>query len=290
MTQHAPRLPESTALGRTALRVADKAAAVEFYRDVVGLAVVRNDEAMAALGAGETPLLVILEDEDALPRRRDQTGLFHTAFRVPNRAALGDALSRVRDDWRLDGASDHGFSEALYLADPEGNGVEIYRDRPRAEWPRDDDGSLGVQSIPLDLEALAADAGGESVATVPTETDLGHVHLEAASIANARAFYHETLGFDVSIDAGPSATFFAAGGYHHHVGVNTWNGRSNPVEDDHCGLAWFEIVVPDDEALAGVRDRLADASVSIAQRRDGFALDDPNGIEIRFRSVETEQT
>ena len=277
-------LPDTTRLGRTALTVADPIETVAFYRDVVGLAVLGRESAKTTLGADRDPILVLNHAPDADPRPDDGTGLFHTAFRVPSRSALGDTLGRIRDRWTLEGASDHGVSEALYLTDPEGNGVEIYCDRPRSEWPRDDEGDgLRIGSWPLDLESVAAAADGAARETVPDGTTLGHVHLEVSSLEAAREFYVETLGFEVKT-AAPQALFVAAGDYHHHLGLNTWHGRSAPVADGHCGLARFELVVPSSEAVAAIRDRLEAADIGVDERDDGLEFTDPDGIRIRLRS------
>lgn len=282
MTASAPSglLPPDTRVGRTALRVADLDEQVAFYRDVVGLAVLARDDERATLGAGETPLLELDRDPDASARDRATTGLFHTAFRVPTRAALGDALSRVRERWRLDGASDHRVSEALYLADPEDNGVEIYSDYPRDEWPERADGTVGMTTEPLDLDDVvsAADADG-----APAGTDVGHVHLEVSSLERAETFYGDVLGFSTRATMA-GARFLAAGGYHHHVGANTWHGRTTPAGGR--GLAWFEVVVPDPDALDAARARLADHGVEVGETDDGLAVEDPDGIEVRLR-VET---
>ena len=274
-------LPDATRLGRTALRVADRPSVTEFYRQVVGLDVLTRDGERATLGVDGTPLLVLDGDEDAPPRGRTEAGLYHNAFRVPSRGALGDALGRVRDRWRLGGASDHGTSEALYLSDPEGNGVEIYRDLPRGRWPFADDGLPEFDSERLDLDALDADAAGES--TAPPGTDLGHVHLEVTSLEAFRAFYVDALGFDVTRDAS-SAAFVSAGGYHHHVGANTWNGRSAPVRTGGRGVEWFEVIVPDADALSAVRSRADAHDRPVADTDDGVELADPDGIRVRLRA------
>ena len=271
-------LPDATRLGRSALRVADLDAMIEFYRTVVGLSVQSRDETRATLGVDDTPLLMLSQDADAVPRTDRQAGLFHNAFRVPSRTALGAALERVRDHWTLEGASDHLVSEALYLSDPEGNGVEIYCDRPREEWPRSDDGTVEMSTLPLDVDAVVSQS--DSAADAPAGTDLGHMHLETTSLSAAREFYVETLGLGVQIDS-DAALFLAAGDYHHHVGINTWNGRSEPAGGR--GLAWFEVVVPSNDALAAVRERLADAGVDVTDRSDGVAIADPDGIGIRLR-------
>jgi catechol 2,3-dioxygenase len=272
-------LPAVARIGRTALRVADLDEEIAFYRDVVGVALHERTETTATLGAGEAPLLELQCDADAAPRGPHRAGLFHTAFRVPSRAALGAALERIREEWRLDGASDHNVSEALYLTDPEGNGVEIYRDRDRKEWPHAADGSVRMETLPLDLDEITAESDGATDA--PAGTTVGHVHLEATDIEAARAFYVDTLGFNVRA-AWDSALFLAAGDYHHHVGVNTWNGRSEPAGG--YGLAWFEVVVPDEGTLAAVRDRLDAAEVAIADSGDGIEVTDPDGIRIRLRT------
>lgn len=276
-----PALPDDTRLGRTALRVADRAATTAFYRDVVGLTVLNRDRSAATLGVDGTPLLVLLEDPTADPRDERAAGLYHTAFRVPSRAALGAALGRIRAEWTLEGASDHGISEALYCTDPEGNGVEIYRDRPREAWPRADDGSVRATGDPLDLESFA-DAAADPGATgsAPPDTTVGHVHLEVTALETAREFYAGRLGFDVTMSYAPGACFFAAGDYHHHVGTNTWNRRSEPAGG--LGLAWFELVVPDAAAVEAVRERFA------ADDRSGGGIEvtDPDGIAIRVRPAE----
>ena len=274
-------LPPETAIGRTALRVADSTTMVDFYSDVVGLTVLWESGETTVLGVDDSPLLVLTEDRDAPARRQSETGLFHNAFRVPTRAALGDALERIREQWRLDGASDHGVSEALYLSDPEGNGVEIYCDFPREEWPVGRDDSLDIVTYPLDLDSIAAAA--DEGDTAPAGTDIGHIHLEVTSLSAVDEFYTETLGFALQATMS-SARFLGAGGYHHHIGANTWNGRTEPAGSR--GLDWFEVVVPDSEALDAVRDRLEDNQYSVTEAAGGFSVDDPDGIEIRLRARE----
>ncbi|WP_123623221.1 VOC family protein [Halorubrum sp. CSM-61] len=287
------RLPAETRIGRAALRVADLNETTAFYRDVVGLAVLDRDggdRPTAVLGVDGTTLLVLEEEPDRPERARTDAGLFHTAFRVPSRAALGEALARVRDRWRLDGASDHLVSEALYLDDPEGNGVEIYRDRPREEWPVDDDGTVRMATEPLDVEGVTGAAGGSDdgpADRVPPGTDVGHMHLEVTSLSAFEAVYVDGFGFEVGM-TGPNVRFVAAGGYHHHLGANTWRGRTTPAAGR--GLAWFEVVVPDAAALEALRERLDEAAVggdvefTVDERDEGIAVTDADGIEVRVRT------
>ncbi|WP_435064094.1 VOC family protein [Halobaculum sp. EA56] len=277
------RLSDGTRIGRVALTVTDLDAVVPFYRDVVGLRVRERDADRAVLGTDGEDLLVLDVDPAAGPRPADAAGLFHTAFRVPSRAALGDALARVdAGDHGLTGASDHLVSEALYLRDPEGNGVEVYRDRPREEWPGTGD-RVEMDTLPLDLDALRADRAGDADDpgdSVPAGTAVGHVHLEVTDLHAAEAFYVDALGFDVRQRWDADALFVAAGGYHHHVGLNTWNRRG--ARASGRGLAEFEVLVPDGDALEAVRERLAEAGVTVTDDGEAVAVDDPDGIGVRI--------
>lgn len=280
MTDADSTLPAETTVGRVSLRVANLDRLVDFYSAVVGLDVQRRDDGRAVLGAGETALLELVGAPDTPARERADAGLFHTAVRVPTRAALGAALARIEGDWRLTGASDHRVSEALYLRDPEDNGVEVYRDRPRGEWPTRD-GRVEMDTLPLDLDSLRASAGDPG-AGAPAETGVGHVHLEVTDIPAARAFYVDALGLTVRQEW-DGALFVAAGGYHHHVGLNTWNGRTEPAGGR--GLAWFELCVPGD-GFGAVRERLEGADIEIEETTTGeFAVSDPDGIGVRLRPV-----
>ncbi|MFC5972274.1 VOC family protein [Halomarina salina] len=278
-------LPATSHVGRVALRVADLGRVASFYESVVGLDRLDTDgdetsDDRATLGAGDTPLLELAARPELPERGRDETGLFHAAFLFPDRGALGDALARVEAEWRLDGASDHRVSEALYLTDPEGNGVELYRDRPGEQWPTAD-GRVQMDTLPLDLDALRADATGDDGA--PDETTVGHIHLEVSSVPDSRAFYVEELGMNLRQE-GSGAAFVAAGDYHHHVGLNSWNDRRGP--GDGLGLDWFELVVPDAETLDALATHL-DARGDVFERSDdGLTVEDPDRIAVRVRVEE----
>lgn len=282
MTTNSPpeRLPPGTRIGRSALRVSDLDVATDFYRDIVGLEAFERAGTSAVLGVGETPLLH-LESTDA-ERGPESAGLYHVAFRVPSRGALGDALGRIRDRWHLEGASDHRVSEALYLTDPDGNGVEIYRDFPREDWPTTDDGRVQMGTDRLDVDGVAADAAGRP--GLPAESDIGHVHLEVASLDAFRSWFVDTVGFEWQ-QTMPGATFVSAGGYHHHVGANTWNHRSAPA--DERGLDYFEVVLPGESALEALRGRLERNGDAMRETDEGFAVTGPDAIEVRFRIEES---
>ena len=204
---------------------------------------------------------------------------------MPTRADLARTLRRVADSrWPLSGASDHLVSEALYLADPEGNGIELYRDRPRDEWPRSA-GSIEMATLPLDLESLLGEPGGERADTrMPAGTTLGHVHLQVADLGDAEAFWVDALGFDVTVRGYPGALFVSAGGYHHHVGLNTWAGVGAPSPPSGSrGVAWFEVVLPDGAAVAAAAARLR--RVGDVTEQDGYVLaTDPSGNAVCVRA------
>lgn len=276
-------LPAATRVGRVMLRVNDLDRLAAFYRDVVGLEILYRGDDRTTLGAGGEALLELLADPEASQRNRAEAGLFHTAFRVPSREALSEALERISERWHLDGASDHLVSEALYLADPEGNGIEIYRDRPRSEWPITDDGSVEMRTLALDTGAIADLGSDHGRSAAPAETTVGHVHLEVTSLSAAHAFYVEALGMNLRQAYGESALFAAAGDYHHHVGLNTWNDRT--TSPTGRGLEWFELLIPDHGTLEAARDRLEAHGIEVDEvvEAPSLTVSDPDGIELRLR-------
>jgi catechol 2,3-dioxygenase len=277
-------LPASTRLGAIRLRAADLGLLQDFYERAIGLRAIPVDEDVAALGAGDGRLVELVAHPDAPPRPPRTTGLFHLALLVPTRAELARALRRVlRSGWHLSGASDHLVSEALYLSDPEGNGIELYRDRPRDEWSRDG-GELQMATLPLDLEGLRAEPGGDDETPSLAEgTTLGHVHLQVSELDPAEAFWVDGLGLDVMVRGYPGALFVSAGGYHHHVGLNTWAGVGAPRPPTAArGLDRFDIVLPDAESATAARTRVA-ALTDVTDADGGFLAKDPSGNAVLVR-------
>ena len=220
-------------------------------------------------------------DSAAPPLRRRTTGLYHLAILLPTRRDLASALVRLAQSrWPLDGASDHLVSEALYLSDPDGNGIEIYRDRARAEWPSRD-GQIEMATLALDLDDVIGELEGATSIdpTVPAGTVIGHVHLQVADINDAEAFYNGVLGFDVTVRGYPGALFVSAGGYHHHIGLNTWQSAgAAPPASGSVGLRSFEVTLPDPAALADVVDRVHRAGLTTETAAGGATLvRDPSG-------------
>lgn len=274
-------IPDDARIGRVALRVTDLGRMQEFYEEVIGLTTVSQDDGRAAMGVGEEALIILQEDTSGQPRQRDEAGLFHLAVRFPSRAALGDALTRVEDHWDLDGAGDHGVSEALYLTDPEGNGIELYHDRAREEWETTEDGMVEMETGPMDRDELRASATGADRA--PDGTDIGHVHLETTDLDTARRFYADTLGLRIRQEM-DTALFLAAGDYHHHVGLNTWNQRTAPATGR--GLDHFELMVPDRDSLEALTRRCEDAGYQVRHDDTATIITGPDSISVRITVVD----
>jgi catechol 2,3-dioxygenase len=270
-----------TSLGAVSLTVTDLARSRAFYETALGLSVREDDGALAFGVPGGADLVRLHGDPSAPALDRRATGLFHQAILFPTRLDLAHALARLAEArWPLDGVADHLVSEALYLSDPDGNGIELYRDRPRAQW-RYDGGQLQMATLALDLRDLVGelDAADGPQATAPAGTTMGHVHLQVASIPDAEAFYHGVLGFDVTTRGYPGALFVSAGGYHHHLGLNTWHSAgSAPAAPGSVGLRSYEVVLPDRAELQRVLARVSDAGL-VAERRsdDSVAVRDPSG-------------
>jgi catechol 2,3-dioxygenase len=278
-------------LGAVRLNVADLDRARDFYERVIGLRPLDRSAGLVRLGAasGEAVVVELAGRPDAPKRPPETTGLFHLAIMVPSRAALAGAVRRAAaTGWRLSGASDHLVSEAVYLRDLEGNGIEIYRDRPREQW-RYVDGQLQMDTLPLDLQSVlgepqVADAGTNGL---PAGTRIGHVHLNVADLPAAERFYAGVLGFDVTVRGYPGALFMSVGGYHHHIGVNTWagEGAARPPAGA-LGLSWFEVSLPGVPELEALARRLGDAGIAAQDTGEGLEVADPsgNGILLRARS------
>ena len=278
-------LPAETRLGAIRLRAGDVGLLRDFYERAIGLRALESSDGAVLLGAGDGALVELVSDPDAPARPPRTTGLFHLALLVPARADLARALRRVFEaGWHLSGASDHLVSEALYLSDPEGNGIELYRDRPREEWPHQGD-EVAMATLPLDLEGLLAEPGGDTDApAMPEGTVLGHVHLQVSDLDSAAAFWVDALGLDVTASLYPGALFVSAGGYHHHVGLNTWAGVGAPRPPAGArGLDRIEVVLPDTESYAAARERLS----AVAEVRDldgGAVAEDPSGNAVLLRA------
>ncbi|MGF7048472.1 catechol 2,3-dioxygenase [Paenibacillus sp. DS2015] len=273
-------LNQATSIGYVQLKVKDLNRSITFYKEVIGLSIlVQEAETVSLTVDGVHPLLVLEQHQEAVAKPRHTTGLYHFAILVPDRRSLGQSLLHlIESKYPLSGASDHQFSEALYLSDPDGNGIEIYADRPREQWTRDSAGQFATMSDPMDVQGVLADAGEHVWRGLPLGTVMGHVHLHVANIQKSKEFYVDILGFDATIYYGDQALFVSAGGYHHHIGLNTWAGAGAPTPPEgSVGLRFFTIVVPNKGDLSGIENELKSAGIPTDRRYGGVFVKDPAG-------------
>jgi catechol 2,3-dioxygenase len=273
-------LPATTRLGPVELTVSDLDRALAFHTEALGLRVQNREGSRAALGAGAEDLLVLFENRSARRAGR-HAGLYHVALLYPSREELARAALRLAvTRTPIQGASDHGTHEAIYLADPDGNGLELAADRPRERWPDIRDASLfagGPQ--PLDLDGLLGLVGAEDPLPPAAQgLSVGHVHLHVADTAAALRFYTDLVGFEKLVELGDTAAFVSAGGYHHHLAFNTWRGQGvGPAPADAVGLRHWTIYVPGEADVDAVRERLERAETAYERRRQSVLVRDPSG-------------
>jgi catechol 2,3-dioxygenase len=279
------RLPDATRLGRVRLQVADLGRSVAYYETVIGLGVIHRDATVATLGprGGGDPIVELHAHPGARRvTRRGQIGLYHFAILLPTRAALGRFVRHLGAIGEYAGMSDHFVSEAVYLQDPDGLGIEVYADRPRSEW-RAENNQLAMTTIPLDVNSLVAEGGDEPWTGAPQGTSLGHVHLYVRDLDQAAAFYHEGLGFDKVVWSYPGALFMSAGGYHHHLGTNTWAAGAPLPADDEARLIEWEVIVPDAPSARDAANSLESRGFSVTRDGDEVVARDHWGTQVRVR-------
>jgi catechol 2,3-dioxygenase len=286
------RLPAATRVGLIRLQVSDLERALVYYRDVLGFIATSSSARSVALSAADDPRPLVELHERAGARRVPQAGvlgLYHFAILLPDRASLGRFVTHVAKLGERVGAADHFVSESLYLWDPDGLGMEVYADRPRGEW-RNRGRELVMGTEPLDLQSLARDGGSERWSGFPAGTTIGHMHLQVGDLTLARSFYHGALGFDLVVWTYPGALFVSAGGYHHHLGANTWAGAAaRPPTDEDARLLEWQLVLPVHSEV-----QRAAASVEAAGHRvtsDGAdrVLIDPWGTPLRLGHCRNER-
>ena len=278
-------LPDSTRIEYAHFLVPNLTNSLHFYRDLVGLVETWSHGTTTALSASKdgSPLVLLTEDRTAKLRPARSAGLFHLAILYPTRRALAAAFMRLHEhSWQFHGFADHGASEALYIADRDGNGIELYVDRPREQWPYRN-GELEMVTEPLDLEDLLSELKHPSQQQLGNGLTIGHIHLQVTSLQSAEEFYHETLGFDVTQRSFPGALFVAAGGYHHHVGLNVWNSKDgSPLTEGTAGLVRFGIRVGSVQAVQALALRLRKTPYWSKESEEGIMVLDADGIQIEI--------
>ncbi|MCA1061231.1 VOC family protein [Rossellomorea aquimaris] len=272
-----------TFVGEVNLKVQDVSRSLSFYQEVIGFKILNQTEKKATLTSdGIQPLLSLEQPEHIMPKEHRTTGLYHFALLLPNRKELAKILAHmVRLNIRL-GSSDHLVSEALYLQDPDGNGIEIYRDRPSTDWTWNGD-QVEMAVDPIDAQGLLAEAEGESWHGLPAGTVMGHIHLHLSDLKSTEEFYRKGLGFDVVSRFGNQALFISTGGYHHHIGLNTWNGVGAPrPTENSAGLNWFTLHFSTQEKLRATLQHLRSIGAPIEEQNGRYLTQDPSGNNIHL--------
>ncbi len=276
------KIDPATTVGAVSLAVSDITKMSGFYQAVIGLSILNQSQTSAILGVGRTPLVRLVSRAGG-KRYSRTTGLFHLALLLPGRPDLGNWLRHLTErKYPLDGAGDHLVSEALYLTDPEGNGIEVYCDRARETWQFDENG-IKMDTLAVDRESLLAEVSDTPFLGMPSGAALGHIHLKVGDLQETMAFYQDILGFDLMTTL-PGAAFFSAGGYHHRIGANIWQSRgAAPPPLDALGLVSFEILLPDKGAAQNILNRVEESNLPIDKSGENLSVQDPAGNRIEFK-------
>lgn len=283
------QLPEETRLGQVRLQISDLSRSLAFYQEHLGFHVLDRNEKNAVLGPqkGNEPLIELHEGTGVEPiQPRERLGLFHVAFLLPERAALGRLVRHLLETKAQPGMSDHLVSEAIYVTDPDGLGLEIYADRPRTKWTVSENGQVEMATKPLDTADLIETAGKTSWTGIPEGTTVGHVHLHVGDLKRASTFYHEGLGFDKTVWSFPGALFFSAGGYHHHLGTNVWAGDVPPPSKDEAQLLEWRLLLPDEGDVLAAAKSVEAEGYAARHDADTRIAEDPWGTSVRIASAE----
>ena len=277
------RLPDQARIGRVRLQVSDLSQSIPYYTDFLGLAVSAHHDGVAVLATADgVPLIELHEQKGIRPvPRHGRLGLYHFAILLPDRQALGRFVTHLAEVGADAGSADHLVSEAVYLADPDGLGIEVYADRPRGQW-KTNGREIAMATEPLDLRALVRAGGGEPWAGMPAGTTVGHVHFHVTTLRDAEAFYHSALGFDKVVWSYPGALFLSAGGYHHHVGANTWAAGASVATAHDARLLEWELRLPTVGDVASAAANAARAGWEIHEAGDDRLITDPSRITVRL--------
>jgi len=268
-------------VGEVNIKVKNLDNAVIFYQNIMGFQVLEQTEGKAVLTTdGKTPLLTLEQPADVIPKEGKMSGLYHFAILLPSRADLSVFLRHLLQTGYPLGAADHYVSEALYLNDPDGNGIEVYRDRPSTEWTWKNN-LVEMATEQLDAEGILAESDAEWNG-LPSGTVMGHIHLHVGDLQKAEEFYTKGLGFDV-VSYYPQAAFLSTGGYHHHIAINTWQGVGAPTPPKNSvGLNWYTLVFPNETERENVIKQLKQLGAPVKKETDFYVTSDPSGNQIRL--------
>lgn len=266
------------------LKVLDIEKSIRFYTEIVGFKVLNRKEKEVSLTAdGINPIITIVEPDNVTPKLPRRTGLYHFALLLPSRFHLGLFLKHLKDtEYPIIGGSHHGVSEAIYLEDPDENGIEVYRDIDSKEWKRDGN-QVNMVTDPLDYKGIIEEAGEEKWNEIPEETIIGHIHLHVGDLDKAKRFYCDGLGFDLVMKMANSALFISSGGYHHHIGLNIWNGKNAPaLPDNAAGMKYYTLVFPDIDTREDKINNLKSLGYSVIEEDNNIFTKDPSNNLIKL--------
>jgi catechol 2,3-dioxygenase len=275
----------NTFVSQVHLHVANLQSSIDFYQNMIGFKIIEQTERKAVLTADGKNALVTLEQPDQLiPKQRGTTGLYHYALLLPSRADLAKfIIHMIKTKYPLQGASDHLVSEALYLADPDGNGIEIYIDRPSSTWKWNGD-EVVMATEPMDVESILSEDDGKPWKSLPAGTIMGHIHLHVSEFNKIEEFYCKGLGFEIVCRYGDQALFISTGGYHHHIGLNTWNGVGAPAPvENSIGMYSYAVVFPNEETRKNAIDRIEAMGAIITEEQGSLFTPDPPGNKLELR-------
>lgn len=277
------KMNEQVMLGTVTLNVKDLDMMTRYYEELIGLDVLNQTDTVSELGikADGQPLLKLVKVE-ATSQQTMKAGLFHTAFLLPSRKDLGNLVySFIKREIPIGGASDHGYSEAIYLQDPENNGIEIYRDKDKSEWDVQENGRIKGITVEMDADGVLASRDEGQVDKMPSGTLIGHVHLSVSDLEQNQEFYMDVLGLGLKDMFGDQARFLAAGDYHHHIGSNTWRGALPKRDETDLGLRAYSFVLPTAAALEELRDNIIKLGIPLVDdTQEAISLVDPNGVKV----------
>lgn len=266
------------------LKVVDIEKSIKFYTEIMGFKILDRKEKEVNLTAdGINPIITIVEPNNVIPKLPRRTGLYHFALLLPSRFHLGLFLKHLRDtEYPIIGGSHHGVSEAIYLEDPDENGIEVYRDIDSKEWKRDGN-QVNMVTDPLDYKGIIEEAGEEKWNEIPKETIIGHIHLHVGDLDEAKRFYCNGLGFDLVMKMANSALFISSGGYHHHIGLNIWNGKNAPaLPDNAAGMKYYTLVFPDIDTREDKINNLKSLGYSVIEEDNSIFTKDPSNNLIKI--------
>lgn len=266
------------------LKVVDIEKSIKFYTNIMGFKVLNRKEKEVSLAAdGINPIVTIIEPYNVIPKLPRRTGLYHFALLLPSRFHLGLFLKHLRDaEYPIIGGSHHGVSEAIYLEDPDENGIEVYGDIDSKEWRRNGN-QVNMVTDPLDFEGIIEEAGEEKWVGIPKETIIGHIHLHVRDLDEAKRFYCDGLGFDLVMKMANSALFISSGGYHHHIGLNIWNGKNaQPLPDNAAGMKYYTLVFPDKCIRENTINNLKDLGYEVIEENNDIFTKDPSSNLIKL--------